>query len=565
MQENAKGASKQVGKTVGQAARILIFMLLLFVSIGFIVCSYTDLSSFYERKSEKLGQVCIEAMIPKDQETEKIHSFLKQTDYESMNKQEALSLEDTSIRLYETMDTDVLFLNAKEEIHFVKGSLGDSDQVAVPYRLNSLYGMKIGDTIGIQMGDENRQYRISGFYEDVIMSQQDFDETLAIYISATSYEQLKAQQDIKENIIYSIQLKDATKTNEVMAQLGQEMKEQLYISGLDLHLYGGEEIKEDVSLYLSYVQKVCVALGIVFAVIGIVGSLFFIGQILRESAFEMKKVRALLYSVEAGGGVLGILMLVYLIPKVYTTMIRNLGYGFEVHSLVLSTLITCVIYLVLMTLLGLVSTALNKPNKETKEASKSQEQRKHLVSWKEYLIVVLASLLLAIPTIVVTEVYTNAMGHSDLFYQYDEEEDLVEVFHSDSTQEEEVRKFTELTDYVKPILQVVTLGGLMAIALIYVLAVSYAIKKILHRLSKMEDVNPKGQAIAILGRILVASLLGFMLALLVAPTCMDFVLSYLQQSIGIRFESMKMNYILSLILFGGFVVLDSGTTVLEVN
>lgn len=565
MQENAKSTSKQGEKTVGQAVRILIFMLLLFVSIGFIVCSYTNLSSFYERKCEKLGQVCIEAVVSKDQETEKIQSFFEQTEYESLNKQEALSLEDTSVKLYETMDSNLLIRNPKDEIHFVKGTLGESNQVVVPYRLNSFYGMKLGDTISIQIGEENRQYRISGFYEDEIFSQQDFDETLAIYINSTDYEQLKTLQSMKENVIYSIQLKNPAKTNEVMEQLGQEMKEQLFIRGLDLHLYGGEEIKQDVNLYVSYAQKVCVSLGIVFALIGIAGSLLFAVRVIRESSFELKKTRMLLYCVEAGGGILGILVHIILIPRVFSDIIRSLGYGFEAHSFVLSILITCVIYFILMTLLCMVSIAWSKSSKKTNETAKPQGQSKHPVSWNESLILVLTSFFLAMPTIVVTEVSTNIIGHSDLFYQYDEEEDLVEVFHSDSKQEEEVGKFTELTDYVKPILQLVTIGGLIAIALIYVLVVSYVIKKILHRLLGMEEVNPKGEAISILGGILGASFFGFLLAVLVAPACMDAVLSYLQQSIGIQFDSMKMNYVLSLLLFGGFAVLASGTTVVEVN
>ena len=150
-------------------------------------------------------------------------------------------------------------------------------------------------------------------------------------------------------------------------------------------------------------------------------------------------------------------------------------------------------------------------------------------------------------------------------HEYNEEEGMIEVFHSNQDDVEELNLFQEITDYAKPVIQVMVLGSLIGMALMYAMVLIVCLERIVEHLRQQGEKNPRSQALPILGIILGATVLAFIIAMLLAQLCMEPVGTLVRQLLGVSLEQLGMNVIVTLMVLGYFAIVASGMTLLTVK
>ena len=566
MQQTVHETGSQANRKVWFLGGITFFSLLLFLSIGLVVMAQDGFQDFYSKKLRELNETSIEAVMPASSDKDKILGFLDETSYVKVTDKDALYTEDIKVDLHERVATKLLILNSgRNQIHYTEGTKGNGKSVVLPYILKAYYGLKIKDSVSIIIGDETVTYVISGFFEDEILSQQNLQELLTIYLDEASYEEMKQKEGVTEELICSIQLKDSNKTSEVIEAWKQKLDEQLFIDGLDLKVYGGQGLAENIQLYLRYAKMVCFFLGLLFFVIAAVGLVMTVYHYGKYLPMVHRKITLLCFGVGAGVLVLGNIILMLIGPKVLSYLISSLGYEFRIGSVLMCILVGSIAFGIMEVLfieIGLL--ALHKADRK-KTSVDVRKQSVIAICKKGAIAVFVVSILLTTISLVITRLYNNTVGDSDLFYEYNEEEGMIEVFHSNQDDVEELNLFQEITDYAKPVIQVVVLGSLIGMALIYAMVLLVCLERIVEHLRQQGEKNPRSQALPILGIILGATVLAFIIAMLLAQLCMEPVGTLVRQLLGVSLEQLGMNVIVTLMVLGYFAIVASGMTLLTVK
>lgn len=560
--------SEAQGKKYWLIGESIFFAILFMISIELILISKDGLNDFYQKKCLKFHQTSIEAVMPESQETDKVQSFFTGVDYEKVESRAALEAENVQIHLNEMIETKLFILDTSSQPYLVEGNMGGDNSIVLPYIMKTYYGVRLNQKLQMEWNGTTYTYVVSGFYEDEILSQQNVEEVLTVYVDMDSYDIWKAQQEVTGLVIYSVQLTNPENTDAIMSELKEQLQEQLFIGGLDLELYGGADLSENVNLYIHYVQLICIVLGTIFALIAVVGQFFALNRFFKEVSLENRKNRTIVGGMEGGSLVVGLLISILLVPNIISNMIASLGYQFEINSMFFCILLGALSYIVIDSLI-LAGVMLKEKKASDKEDRIRHEENtrdgKKLLSVKELVAVFVASLVLATGGLIVSQVYMNVMDDTDLFYEYSDTEDIVEVFHSTESATEELISLSELTDYIKPVVQTAVLGGLAALLLIYAMVVFSQIRTAAERITWNEQKNLREQALPMLGRILAVTFLGFVLAIILAQISMGPTLILLRESLGISFDTISMNLILCLMLFGGFAIVASASTMVAVQ
>lgn len=523
------------------------------------------LKDFYSKKLKELDGVSLEVVMPISSDNDKILGFLDETSYEKITYKNALSTDDIKVDLHKNITTNLLVQNSSNsQIHYTDGAQGSNRSVVLPYLLKAYYGLKLKDEISLVIGGETLTYNIAGFYEDEILSQQNFQELLMIYVDETSYEELSQREEVQEEMIYSIQLVDPETTKEVMEAWSQALDEELFISGLDLMVYGGHSLAENINLYLHYAKKVCFALGMLFFVVAAVGLMMMVHNLKKYIPMRQKRSKLLCFGIGIGTLILGNVILLLVGPRILSYLISSLGYEFHIGSVVVCILVGSFVYAITEALLIGIGLMTHTTRKEVVPIS-AKKQSLLSICKTSAIAVFTVSLLLTTLALVVTRVYSNTVGETDLFYEYNESEEIIEVFHSSLEDDHNLTQFTELTNYAKPIIQVIVLGSLIVMALVYALVVTGCLESSVERLRRQGERTPRSHALPILGIILVATILAFLMAILVTQLCMGPVSTLLRQWLGLSLDQLRMNVVLSLMVLGGFVIVASGMTLVTVR
>lgn len=560
MQQRISSSNSQGKRRIWLAGGSIGFSFLLFVAIGLIILSLEGWKDFYEKKISSLDQTSIEAVMPAAQETDKVYEFLEQTDHEKIESQDALMADSVMVKLHERITTNLLIMDgSSQQVHCTVGTLGEGNSVVLPYIFKSLYGMKIKQMIQFQIGDVNYIYRISGFYEDAIFCQQDVNNRIVAYLDSASYATLKETEDVTLVKITSVQLKHPEDTNLVLDQLKNELGEQLFIGGLDLELYGSQDIASNVNLYIHYVRIICIGLGILFLLISMVG----LSLVNRSwyKGMESERTDKVLIGIEMGMIPLGCIMVLFGGPWMLSRLIASLGYTFQMESRVLCLVLTCLVYCMILATITFAVQILHRTKKEETRVIDAGGTHSLLkMSRRSVAGVFMVSLILATSTLIILRIYSSTLGDADLFYEYDDSAQVIQVFHSDMNQVQEYHELKEINEYAKPVIQLALFGGMIAVALIYAIALYMAILRITNRLRQCGEGNLKGQAIPILGLILGTTLIAFLMGWLISYLCRGPVMNLLRQAAGLSIESLAINHILIVMLFGGAALIAGGVT-----
>lgn len=566
MQQTFHETESQGNRNAWFLGGITFFSILLFLSIGFVVMAQDGFQDFYSKKLRELDGTSIEAVMSASADYDKILSFLDGTSETQVTNKDALYTEEIKVDLHKRIATKLLILNSSgNQIHYVQGTKGNGKSVVLPYILKSYYGLKLKDSISLIIGDKTITYEISGFYEDEILSQQNLQELLTIYLDESSYEEMKQEKGVEEKLICSIQLADPSKTDEVMEAWKQQLDEQLFIGGLDVELYGGQGLAENIQLYLHYAKQVCLFIGFLFFVVAAVGLVMMVRQFGKSLPMDNRKRALLCFGIGGGVLVLGNMILMLVGPRILSYLISSLGYEFRIGSVVVCILAGSIGYSIMEAIFLEVGLLTIQKARIAKVPQDTRKQSIAAICKKSALAVFVVSILLTTLALVITRVYHNTVGDSDLFYEYNETEGMIEVFHSTQEDVQGLNAFQELTDYAKPVIQVVVLGSLLGMALVYAMLLFSCLERIVEHLRQQGEKNPRSQALPILGILLGATVLSFLIAMLLSQLCMGPISAWVRQSLGVSLEQLGMSVLASLMVLGGFMIIASGMTLLSVR
>lgn len=565
MHKTFQDTSSQGNKKAWFLGGITFFSLLLFLSIGLVIMAQDGLKDFYSKKLKELDGVSLEAVMPISSDNDKILNFLDETSYKKITYKDALATDDTRVRLHETITTNLLIQNSSNsQLHYTEGSKGSNHSAVLPYILKSYYGLKLKDEITLTIGGETLTYSIAGFYEDEILSQQNIRELLMIYLDSNAYEDIRQKDAVEEARIYSIQLVDPKKTKEVMEAWTQALEEELFIDGVDLMVYGGHSLADNINLYLHYAKKICFSLGMVFFAAAAVGLMMMVQNLKKYIPMRSKQSSLLCLGIGIGTLIIGNVILFLVGPEILSYLISSLGYEFHIGSVLVCVLIGSLVYVIMEALL--IGIGLNTHTIRKEVIPLSPKKQSLLSICKTSVLAVFAvSIIVTTLALIVTRLYSNTIGEMDLFYEYNELEEVIEVFHFSLVDNQHLSQFAELTDYAKPMIQFVVLGSLIALALVYGLVISRCLERSAERLRRQGERNIRSQALPILGFLLLATLLAFVIAIVLTQLCMAPVNSLLRQWLGLSLDQLRMNVAFSMMVLGGFAIVASGVTLMTVR
>ena len=534
MQHKPEEKSQQKNQKAWYMGSVTFFSLLMFIAIGMITLTQMDLKNFYHNKLIELNSSSIEAIIPTDANQDKILGFLGDN-YEQIIKRDALSIDGIQVDMKNSVTTSLVVLDiSKNDVHLSSKSISSKEGIVLPYALHITSGLKKNDKITIHVGAESIEYKIVGFYEDEILSHQDSNEVLVVYLDSVSYEKLEQLNEVQQKTICSIYLKDDTSSDEVVAAWLDELQQQLFIGGIEINIFNGQDLAENATHYMQYATQSCFILGIVFFLLSAIGIVSMVHNSIRNTQMEIRKLRIGCYACQGIAYFVGMLLLIFGGSKVISYMISSVGFKFH-HKNEAETVYT------------------------------AQPRGIITICKKGITVVFLVSTILITIALVVTRVYSNTVGNQDLFYEYNETEEVVEVFHSSTSEIEEQQPFTQLTEYAKPLVDFLLIGCLLALGMIYALVISLYTDYVVVQLRKQGEVNIRAKVFSILGIVLAATLLAYLVGMFLAQLCMEPAMRFLYHVVGLSLDRMGMNLSLSIILVGFLVFIGSGITVLQVK
>ena len=564
MQHKPEEKSHQKNQKAWYMGSITFFSLLMFIAIGMITLTQMDIKNFYHNKLIELNSSSIEAIIPTDANQDKILGFLGDN-YEQIIKRNALSIDGIQVDMKNSVTTSLVVLDiSKNDVHLSSKSISSKEGIVLPYALHITSGLKQNDKITIHVGEELIEYKIVGFYEDEILSHQESNEVLVVYLDSVAYEELEQLNEVQQKTICSIYLKDDTSSDEVLAAWLDDLQQQLFIGGIEIDIFNGQDLAENATHYMQYVTQSCFILGIVFFLVSAIGIVSMVHNSIRNTQMEIRKLRIGCYACQGIAYFVGILLLVFGGSKVISYMISSVGYSFSIHSNLMFLFVVTIIYVLIEVMLFELTIKFHHKN-EVETVYTAQPRGIITICKKGITVVFLVSTILITIALVVTRVYSNTVGNQDLFYQYNETEEVVEVFHSSTSEIEEQQPFTQLTEYAKPLVDFLFIGCLLALGMIYALVISLYTDYVVVQLRKQGEVNIRAKVFSILGIVLAATLLAYLVGMFLAQLCMGPVMRFLYHVVGLSLDRIGMNLSLSIILVGFLVFIGSGITVLQVK
>lgn len=541
----------------------IFFTILLFAAVGLAYISVKELPKLSEKKYQQYGNVAVEALMPENQNTKKVRACFEEQGCNRIDEFPALFASEVLVQNKSNTVTDLAVLSQNKEVQYVEGKL-KKDGIVLPYSAKGTYEIAIGQKFRVTIQDKSYEYGVTGFYEDAIFSHQEQGDVLAIIMGDNLYQSLEDENVMTKAMNYTIQLEDKEKAEELFDVVAEQLMEQIYIRGLDLRLYSGVEIEKNFHEYLSYVQKACFFLALVFIVISLVGE----GMLLMQLLYKKQKggfdQRQSLLLVEGIGFILGIPAFLVIEKELIAWLLRNQGYGFTLNHVVMGLLVTALCSCLCQVLLFAILTVFVDYRRK-KQKSKNVECSGKGIRFEDGIALFLVSIVLGIMAMVITQIYSNTVNAKDLYYEYDAKDNTVEVFHSMTSKAENLESFDELLQYAKPVIVMLTFGVLLAIGILFALILIHQLKGVVRRLKAGDNKEISLNAIPILGKIIAISLGALLIAAIIALPMVHYILYKVGGNLGVYFDEIKFNYFAVILLFGGSAIVSAGITVLEVR
>lgn len=535
------------------------FSLLLFLAIGLIMLTLNKFQNFYERKRSDMNQTSIELVMADTPDAEKVVRCLRDAGYHNLSIQKALRMDNTAMQQQEGRRMNVLILDStKNRIRYAKGNDEGEGAIVLPYVMHSVYDYELNQKIAFGERGKSPTYTITGFYEDEILSQQNPEDLLVVYMSPEYYQAIQRKGVGVDYLVGSIQLEGDAKVSEVMEQLEQKLKEQLYIGGLNLELYNCAVVSENVELYLQSVQKVCLLSGMLCVVAALVALVYIIRRETIEKSQEQVKTKIL----RTINGVLpvGVLLMLFWENHMISSIVGRCGYQRERSTVILDVIFSVLIYYLLQTIVIVVNV-----RKKSSKKQKNWGERNRIQIVKGMLPVFFTTLFLSIIAIPCGTIYGTTVGNENLCYNYAPDSDVIEVFQNTKESRAQQHMSSEITDYVQPLAKIFVICGLLAAGIVYSVSVGDGIHKQMQSLSVQGEQNLHIHALPVLGQVLCVTFIAMVCGLGISFLGMEPVLASVKDSFGILIPKTSPNVPWTVILYGGYMVLAGGVTLAELQ
>lgn len=290
MQGVATNSKKEKNKFI-HYLMLLVFSGVLYVGIYMGGYSLTQLNKFYEKKVQDLGGATISAYLPANQDYNKVMETLKSVEaVNEVDHRSSFFLENGVINVnHKQIDSNLLIQNASDNnsissYHLVlKGNYGEEDTIYLPYLYHTYYHVKLGDSVSMGIGMDNRTFTVNGFYEDSIYANFKLADVTQVYVFDHTMNAIKETfQQGEEYITLYASTEESTASSETTEEFVDLLRKDIFVGGLTLECLNSSQVQNNVNVYIKIVQVSWLVIGALMILLSLFVSFYLWNRLLRK-------------------------------------------------------------------------------------------------------------------------------------------------------------------------------------------------------------------------------------------------------------------------------------------